>query len=469
MFIIRLLFLLIIVISLIFVFQTGCDELITEQIFITEAGHPTAEFNVDNDSGCAPLTVKFSDLSNGPRDQYIWNYGDGVVDTFFDSVSTPTHTYDIAGTYTVILTIKDSDTDGNDVEVKTRFIIVDQSIAGFSALPDSGCSGIEVTFTPANYGGISSWLWDFGDGNSSTDSTPVHVYDSLGIFDVTLSITGDCGSTVLTDTGLIKITNCPTVFFTADSSSGCVPFTTTFHDASIPGAGETITQGSQQWNFGNGQIADNPQNPTVTYSNPGQYTVRLSVGSTGGTATDSIVDFITVHDSTAAIFSVVGNSKGCKSDFQQFQVKFISTSTGSIDSLVWDFGDSIILNTTDTEVVHAYINTGIFDVYLNVYSPCGNDDTLMTNLVVLSDSLFDSTTSFTITPPTGDTSTIFSFVDQSSGIINSLTWNFGDGLLDAGSSVTHSYDSIGTYEVQLTINNSCGSAIAVDTIIVIAK
>ncbi|MFQ5584642.1 MAG: PKD domain-containing protein [Calditrichia bacterium] len=88
----RILLLLLICLSLLALVQTGCDELITEQIFTTIAGHPTADFDLDtssSDVGCIPHTVSFIDLSDGPRDGWLWDFGD-------DSISTdtnPTHTY----------------------------------------------------------------------------------------------------------------------------------------------------------------------------------------------------------------------------------------------------------------------------------------------------------------------------------------------------------------------------------------
>jgi len=312
------------------VFIPGCDELITEVTEVTIAGHPTADFGVDVDSGCVPLTVTFVDLSNGPRTKWTWDFGDG--DSSSDTA--PTHLYDSAGMYTVSLKIEHEPTNGEDTEIKTRFIIAGQSIADFTASADSGCPGLEVTFTPIDYGGISYWRWDFGDGAPfSNDSVAVHTYDTVGEYSVTLSVDGACGQTILTDTNMIKITECPSVMFVADTVSGCKPLTVTFYDSTDPGE-QGIT--AWLWDFGNDSTSTQ-QNPTVTYPDAGLYTVKLTVTSTGGVATDSIVDYITVYDSTQAIFLALSPVTRCISQYQQFQVKFEDSSIGDITNWTWDF------------------------------------------------------------------------------------------------------------------------------------
>ena len=107
-------------------FLTGCDKLITETVEKTIAGNPTAEFAADVEVGCEPLTVHFTDESNGNYQKLIWDFGDGTT----DSVADPVHTF-TTGLYDVKLTIYDTlytgddpAYQGQDSEQKKRFIQV---------------------------------------------------------------------------------------------------------------------------------------------------------------------------------------------------------------------------------------------------------------------------------------------------------------------------------------------------------
>jgi len=445
----------------------GCDELVTEVTEITIAGHPTAEFSVDIDSGCAPLMVQFTNLSNGPHDSLYWEFGDGnflVGDASDSGVTDPTHIYDSAGVYSVTLTIKNSADDGEDSEFKKRFIIVGTTVADFGPDTTIGCPGLEVTFSPSEYGGVTSWQWDFGDGSpTSTDSNPTHVYDSIGYHSVTLSVTGGCGPKDITYDSLIRIMKCPTIRFLADTTEGCAPLEITFRDSSDL-LGEGLV--SRSWDFGNDDTSSLPE-PVVTYNDPGTYTVALTLTSTGGTSTDSIVDYITVYDSVRAFVSALSDTDECFSEWFQFQVKFLADSLGTVDSLVWYFGDGTrSYDSLDTMPVHAYTTPGKYTVVLWSYGPCGDSsaDTAV-NFVILSNTLTTENVGFTITPPTGDITTTFTFTDTSSSIITSRQWVIDTITVDnAPEEVYQSFSDTGWYYISLNVSNTCGSMEIVDSV-----
>ena len=344
-------------------FTPGCDELITEVNEIRTAGHPTADFTASPDSGCAPLTVQFADASSGPVVSWIWNFGDDSDLLTADSAKMDSgvfHTYTSTGSYTVTLTVLDS-IDGSDQEIKKRCVIVDWSIGDFEPSVDSGCPGLEVSFSPIDYFGISSWLWDFGDGSGSNDSTPTHVYDSIDQFTVTLTVDGECGQTVLTDSNLIEIVPCPSVYFGADPREGCAPLVVMFTDSSVVDSNEVIDLWS--WNFGNSASGSNPIE-SAEYTAPGVYEVTLTARVAGG-GSSSFTDTIRVYDETSADFSA-SPTEGCYLPSRQFQVKFNNQSSGHVDSLVWHFGDGDTLH-NDSSPVHAYVSPGRYMVILEAY------------------------------------------------------------------------------------------------------
>lgn len=492
----------------------GCDTLITEVNEFTIAGHPTAEFGIDSlsvDSGCTPLIVGFVDKSSGPHQSWFWRFGDG--DSSLDT--NPVHTYDEAGTYTVSLTITDTTVDnepGGDVEVKNRFIIVGTTIDSFSTDVVQGCPGMEVTFTPIDYGGITSYSWDFGDSSSlSSDSNPSHIYDSTGSYACTLTVTGGCGTKVIGYDSLIKVLACPEPRIWSSLRVICndedtVQFIDTT-DYSI--LGEPIIR---LWNFGESdEDTSSAATPLKVYSNPGKYTVMLSVTTDDGsggtvTATDSIENYITAYGSPSAQPGAVSATSGCVDSLYKFQVKFKIDSLNAVDNfdyvrLVWYFGDGT--PPTDPAVdplplspVHTYEVPGIYDVTLISWTQCADssaatavgfvqlagpllDDsawfTIDSNYFVNVDTLIDTIVDTLVDPPDTtfdftynivDSTLTFIFQDSSQGFVDRWEWDFGDDNTGTGDSVGHSYTVFDTLDVTMLIINDCDSASVTRTVIV---
>lgn len=80
-------------------------------------------------------------------------------------------------------------------------------VSAFAATPTSGGVPLTVNYTDQSTNSPTSWLWDFGDGNSSTDQNPMHVYNNMGMYDVSLTVTNDDGSDTETKTNFINVTD----------------------------------------------------------------------------------------------------------------------------------------------------------------------------------------------------------------------------------------------------------------------
>jgi len=455
----------------------GCDKLVTEKTIIIEAGHPIADFAAKPTLCCAPCTVAFADSSRGPRQVWLWDFGDNK-DSVDDSTSNPIHIYDTAGIYHVRLTILDitvQDT-GRDTEVKNYYITVGAASADFDTEPDTACPGQEITFWPPVSGGIYKWEWKFGDDSSITFTNTIpdsitHVYDSVGTYQVVLTVTDTCGSR--TDSNVLEVADCPEVAFSAtyppplDAMTlyeGCVPLTVAFHDESVPSEGDVMD--TWHWNFGDGQTSE-LQDPTIEYTDTGTFVVTLSATSGGPEVT--AFDTIRIYDSTTAAFIAESPTSSCYWPGRQFQVKFKSQSHGKIDTMIWHFGDGDTLY-NDSNPVHAY-DPGIYICSLEVYGICGIDtmaDTfVMEDSVILAD-VFD-TVIFSITPPTGDTSITFTFTDESEGVILSRQWIIDTVIKDnAPKEVDHKFSEPGLHYISLTIRNNCDTAQVINSVQVTA-
>src|SRR5690606_7661862 len=162
----------------------------------------------------------------------------------------PSTTYITPGFYTVSLTV--SNGSGSHTKTIQNYIqVIPTPVVGFTA-SDSGmsCPPKTIQFMDAsNLGtsGAATYLWDFGDGNTSTLANPVHTYQNYGSFNVTLSVKNSAGcSKVITRNNFIQMTSKPTAKFTAANNNSCtLPLTVPFSNTSTSAV-------SYYWDFGDG-------------------------------------------------------------------------------------------------------------------------------------------------------------------------------------------------------------------------
>jgi PKD repeat protein len=140
--------------------------------------------------------VAFTDASKGRPTSWSWDFGDGSSST----TPSPVHTYTQAGTYSVTLTVRNAY--GSDTETKAGLVIAGgKPVADFTVNERIGVAPFTVTFTDLSTGNPTSWQWDFGDGTTSTEQNPTHVYEREGAYDVTLTVSNSYGTDTEEKTG----------------------------------------------------------------------------------------------------------------------------------------------------------------------------------------------------------------------------------------------------------------------------
>jgi len=163
--------------------DVSSGEVVADAVRITHANNPTeiiqSDFYATVRSGVAPLTVTFSSEGTGDITGYYWTFGDGGTNGTRDYIE---HTYTNAGTYNV--THRVSGPLGTNTRTKNAYITVGSAIpslqAEFSASSRTGAIPRSVRFRDRSTGNIVSWLWDFGDGTSSDEQNPTHIYAQFG-------------------------------------------------------------------------------------------------------------------------------------------------------------------------------------------------------------------------------------------------------------------------------------------------
>ncbi len=149
----------------------------------------SASLTASTTGGKAPLAVHFTYTSTSSVTKCLWNFGDGTM----SKVPYPNHTYRKAGTYTVTLTV--TGFLGTYTCTQPDYITVYAApTANFIASPSSGKAPLQVNFTDESTGLVTSRLWHFGDGATSTDQSPEHTYNKPGTYTAKLTVTGPGGS-----------------------------------------------------------------------------------------------------------------------------------------------------------------------------------------------------------------------------------------------------------------------------------
>lgn len=301
---------------------------------------PVADFTI-NHTGCAGDTVRFLDASNGNGNAIVkwqWNFADQTTDT----VMNPSKIYKDAGTYNVKLTsINDI---GCFADVIKPFTLTQPPMAKFG-FSSPNCVNNAISFTDsstASEGNIVKWYWNFGDGNTSTNTTSAAVlktYDKAGIYTVKLAVQLDNGCKSDTAQQIVTIVPSPVTNFLLPEICVNDPAATFTDSSYIPGGGGVLTY---SWNFGDeNATASNPntstdQNPKHQFSAPGLYNISLTAASNTGCSSSVTKPFI-VNGVPQTDFTVIDSASLCNNMQVQIQNNS-SVSPGSIIKIeiLWD-------------------------------------------------------------------------------------------------------------------------------------
>ena len=316
--------------------------------------------------------------------------------------------------------------------------------------------GQSVTFTDTSVRGegtINQWLWNFGDGETSSTQNPTHSYSTTGSKTVTLTVTDSNSRTAtVTHSVLANDFASPVASFSFAPIAPAVSQSVVFSDSSVAGSG-TINNWS--WNFGD-SVTSTAQNPTHPYLTGGQKTVSLTVTNTNGKTSTTTRTVNVAYDAPTAEFAIspTNPNVGQTITFTDISVP----GTGTINQWSWNFGDST--TSTTQSPTHSYSTPGTKTITLIVTDSNAKTSTVTHNIAV--NDIVSPVAGFTFNPIVPAVSQSVVFSDSSvagSGTINQWSWSFGTGGSPAYSTVqnpTASYSSEGPKTVSLTITDSNG-------------
>jgi gliding motility-associated-like protein len=412
----------------------------------------TAQFNATPTSGCSPLVVRFTDQSIGNPTQWRWDLGNGTI----SFLQHPAATYFSPGKYTIKLVARNAS--GEDSVTKVEYIeVFAKPTIDFTASNTSGCYPLAVNFTDLSNPGsgtITSWLWDFGDGTTSTLQNPSHIYNSARNFNVTLQVRNSSGCvSTLTKTSLIQINTGALAQFTNENPQTCkAPVTINFQNQSTGTGAVTYA-----WDFGDGATST-LINPSHTYSANGNYTIKLIVTNGNGCA-DTLI-----KENAVAVGSVDASFTTPQAMCQGSNIQFTNTSVPVPASVIWYYGDG----NTSTQIngSHTYTSAGNYVVKVVAnFGAC--TDSAIRNITILAKPVAAFASS-----DTADCKAPFTvnFTDESTNATG-YTWYFGDGNTSTQQNPSHTYNNTGRFTVKLVVTNAngCSDSVIKTNHIVIAR
>src|SRR5690242_2388820 len=228
---------------------SGASNTVVKTAYITVYPAPVVNFTQSPAGGCYPLPVAFtnqSTTSSGNIINQLWDFGDGNT----DSSLSPSHTYTSTGNFNVSLVVTNNYGCKNAL---TKFNAVSVSggvQADFSSSGATACSApftVSFTNTSASGGsGALNYLWDFGDGSTSTQANPQHTYNNTGSYTVSLKVSNAAGCTSIRQkTNLVNIGDFRSGF---QAPNGCVNAPVHFTNTSAPSPSDAT------WYFSDGTV-----------------------------------------------------------------------------------------------------------------------------------------------------------------------------------------------------------------------
>jgi gliding motility-associated-like protein len=416
----------------------GCADTVSH-VFTVANSPMIANFN--SSPVCIGAPTNFHDLSSGPPTTWNWNFGNGNTST----IQNPTSTYSAAGTYTVTL-IATAGACGADT-VSIPVTVNPLPVASFSNT--TVCLNNSSSFTDLSTGNnsVSQWSWNFGDGGSSTQQNPTHVYAAAGTYTATLLVTNNFGCK--DSMPLITVVN-PLPQPNFKSTPVCLGVQTCFSDLSTVSSG-TIT--AWNWNFGDGS-ASNLQNPCHTYAAAGTFTVTLSTTSSFN-CQNTIALAVTVNPLPTAMFSSTSPCLGYKTNLTNGS---ISLPADPITSYNWTMTGGTPSSASTQNTSTSYSSGGAHNITLIVTTTSGCIDTIVQQVIVYIPPVAALSGSGSGCAPL----CVNNFQDSSStanGNVTSWHWIFAGGTPSTSSQQnpgTVCYNTPGTYAVSLIVSNTYG-------------
>ena len=433
--------------------STGCEsDVTTETIMIDPQEDINASFTVDPTLLEIPnTTVSITNTTNPGSWTYEWDFGDGTTST---EANPGTHTYETFGEYMIKLKA----TGDFCFEEDSARVIINQTLPqlDFSYTTIEGCLPLEVTFTNNSmYVDSSSVFWDFGDGTTSTDWNPVHIYEASGVYTIALQASNELGVVVTEEkTIVVDLTQGPKADFRPRLAQRYIRNEDIFFT--------NLSQRSNTyfWDFGDGTTST-LEEPTHQYADTGRYDITLIAQNALG-CVDTLVKEIIIEPFLPEVDFSYEPPKGCR----PLTVQFRNLSRyAEADSYRWSFGEGEG-RSTEENPVYTYYEPGFYTITLEASNSAG---VTVVERKEFSVEVYETPRAFfNLRPDRAFLGAPIYFVNLSLGAEN-YYWDFGDGNTSTDFNPEHTYETPGSYDVTLIAesNQGCRDTLVLESAVLI--
>jgi len=368
-------------VKLVYIMANGCKDSITRPALITTGG-ATASFTISPDTSiCLGTSLNFINTSSGSSMAFLWIFPDGSTVT---SATPPPFTFHTAGLQPVKLV---ATSPGGCSDTMVHYVVVNSAIAAFSMSDSvSGCPPFTVNFTnesAAVPGSALTYLWDFGNGVTSTILHPNTIYTAAGTYMPTLIVSSamGCKDTI---SHTVVVSASPTAVFDYSSITGCAPQSVCFNISSITNS----TSLALDFQDGTTVSAPVPLSDTVichVFTEGGIFAPILVMSNTGTGCVSVIHDPDTIKIGEPVAGFIVTPDPAC----QFSAVSFSDTSHSLLAGIVswdWNFDDSASGSANTSTLpnpTHSFEAAGTHNVRLIVADGNGCSDTSFQSVTIL--------------------------------------------------------------------------------------
>lgn len=424
---------------------SGCTATLTVPSAVQVGTKPSTAFTAAPTVTCVGKPIQFTDQTPAPVNSWSWymNGGGSVTST----AQNPLYAYGAAGTYTVTLIT------GNngcaDTATKTNYITIEPPQASF--ITQLSCTNrLTRAFTDQSKG-ATSWLWDFGDGTTSTAENPQHTYAAPGQYKVVLTVTnGSCTDTATQNVTVILADPA----FRVSATPVCKGTPVSFNLYNL----DSTTVQKIVWTFGDGTTLTNTTQKTAlhTYTADGSFSVSVTLTDLNGCDTSlTIPNAVLITGPTAAF--TPSATQLCAGTTLTLTDNSTTDGTHAIVSTSWNFGDGTIDSTLTPPYTHVYTQGGSDNIVLSIRD-AGGCTSSATVGVVVSDPMVYFTANDTVV--CANQPVIFTNGSTGGAAPETYTWTFGDGstatTTGLGSGTSHLYTQAGQDTVTLSLKDGFG-------------
>ena len=408
-----------------------------------------ASFNSDVVVGCSPLVVNFINTSSNSI-SYFWDFNNGSTSI----LNNPSVTFVNPGFYSIKLIAYGATVSDSIISIDYIHVL-DKPTASLSYNILGNCETNNlIDFTNTSLG-LSSNIWDFGNGDTSNLINPNYSYPESGNFPVTLVVYNNLGCSDDTVIGPIVINPNPVLNAFVDSNLIC----DSSYNFTFSASSSNSIISNWEWFFGDGiNSSSSISNIQYSYNSTGIFTPKVVATNTNGCVDSIFLNTININPKENYSFSSDIQS-GCP----PLDINFTISPSNNIQNIIWDFDNGNIISGNES-VNNQYMNTGVYYPIATVESINGCvQDVLLPNSINLSNPPIGtfSMSNYSGCPPLDVQFDVFT------SVYNTFFISFGDGQYSNSNSINHIYYDNGVFNPILTIidSNNCQNSIDMDTVL----